>query len=102
MKFEVRLLQQATKNQQKSMKNRMFFETSILEAFWMNFGKPKSMILAIFSKKMEAKNKMILGRLKNRNWRPQKQTADEARRSVRIRGKEHRMGGMPLSQESEA
>ena len=38
MKFEVRLLQQATKNQQKSMKNRMFFETSILEAFWMDFG----------------------------------------------------------------
>ena len=29
MQFEVWLLQQATKNQQKSMKNRMFFETSI-------------------------------------------------------------------------
>ena len=76
-----------------------------------------------FEKKMEAKNKMIFGRLKNRILRPQeqiaekkkrrfgvnagvmepqKQTADEARRSVRIRGKEHRMGGMPLSQESEA
>ena len=39
MKFEVRVLQQATKNQQKSMKNRMFFETSIWEAFWMDFGK---------------------------------------------------------------
>ena len=29
MKFEVRLLQHATKNQQKSMENRMFCETSI-------------------------------------------------------------------------
>ena len=32
---------------------------------------------------------MIFGRLRNRILRPQKQTADEARRSVRVRGKEH-------------
>ena len=33
---------------------------------------------------MEAKNKMIFGRLKNRVLRPQEQIADEVRRSVRI------------------
>ena len=38
MNFEVRLLQQATKNQQKSMKNRMFFGTSILDGFRQGFG----------------------------------------------------------------
>ena len=43
---------------------------------------------------MEAKNKMIFGRLKNRILRPQEQIADEVRRSVRVRGKEHRMGGI--------
>jgi len=48
MKFEVRLLQQATKNQQKSIKNRMFFETSILDGFGEGFGKPKSMIFRFF------------------------------------------------------
>ena len=41
---------------------------------------------------MEAKNKMIFGRLKNRILRPQEQIADEVRRYVRVRGKEHRMG----------
>ena len=34
MKFEVRLLQQATRNQQKSMKNRMFLK----HRFWRHFG----------------------------------------------------------------
>ena len=38
MKFEVRLLQQATKNQQKIIENRMFFGTSISEAFYEDFG----------------------------------------------------------------
>ena len=41
---------------------------------------------------MEAKNKMIFGRQKNRILRPQEQIADESRRYVRVRGKEHRMG----------
>ena len=50
---------------------------------------------------MEAKNKMIFGRLENRILRPQKQIADEVRRSVRVRGKEHRMGEMTLRHESE-
>ena len=51
---------------------------------------------------MEAKNKMIFGRLKNRILRPQEQIADEVRRYVRVRGKEQKDGGRPLSQESEA
>ena len=51
---------------------------------------------------MEAKVEMRFGRLKHRILRFQKQTEDEARRSVLVRGKEHRMGGMALSQESEA
>ena len=51
---------------------------------------------------MEAKNKMIFGRQKNRILRPQEQIADEVRRSVRVRGKEQKDGGRPLSQESEA
>ena len=42
---------------------------------------------------MEAKNKMIFGRLKNGVLRPQKQIADEVRRSVRVQGKEHKDGG---------
>ena len=41
---------------------------------------------------MEAKIKMIFGRLKNRILRPQEQIADEVRRYVRVRGKEHGMG----------
>ena len=51
---------------------------------------------------MEGKNKMIFGRLKNRILRPQEQIADEARRSVRVRGKEQKDGGRKLGQESEA
>ena len=47
---------------------------------------------------MEAKNKMIFGRLKNRILRPQEQIADEVRRSVRTWGKEQKDGGgRPLS-----
>ena len=42
---------------------------------------------------MEATNKMIFGRLKNRILRPQEQIADEVRRSVRVRGKENKDGG---------
>ena len=49
---------------------------------------------------MEAKNKMIFGRLKNRILRPQEQIADEVRRYVRVRGKEHRMGGRHFRKES--
>ena len=47
---------------------------------------------------MEAKNKMIFGRLKNRILRPQEQIADEVRRSVRVRGKEQKDGGRHLGQ----
>ena len=43
---------------------------------------------------MEAKNEMSFGRRKNRISKLQKQTADEVRRYVRVRGKEHRMGGI--------
>ena len=45
---------------------------------------------------MEAKNKMIFGRLKNRILRPQEQIADEVRRSVRVRGKEQKDKGKAL------
>ena len=51
---------------------------------------------------MEAKNKMIFERLKNRILRPQKQIADEVRRSVRVRGKEYKDGGKPLWLDLEA
>ena len=43
---------------------------------------------------MYAENKMIFGSRKNRILEPQKQTADEVRRYVRVRGKEHKDGGM--------
>ena len=66
---------------------------AVLGAFW----EAKIYDFRDFFQKMEAKNKMIFGSLKNRILRPQKQTADEARRSVRIRGKEHRMGGRHLN-----
>ena len=67
----------------------------ILDGFRKGFGRPKFMIFAFFREKMEAKNKMIFGRLKNRILRPQKQIADEVRRSVRVRGKEQKDGGRP-------
>ena len=51
---------------------------------------------------MEAKNKMIFGRLKNRILRPQEQIADEVRRSVRVRGKEQKDRGRHLRQAFEA
>ena len=62
------------------------------------FGEAKIDDLSLFfGEKMEAKNKMIFGRLKNRILRPQEQIADEVRRSVRVRGKEQKDGGRPLS-----
>ena len=42
-----------------------------MNGFWEGFGRPKSMIFAFFHEKMEAKNKMIFGRLKNRILRLQ-------------------------------
>ena len=45
---------------------------------------------------MEAKNKKIFGRLKNRILRPQEQIAGEVRRYVRVRGKEQKDGGRPM------
>ena len=74
----------------------------ILDGFREGFGRPKSMIFAFFREKMEAKNKMIFGRQKDRILRPQEQIADELRRYVRVRGKEHRMGGRPFRKESRA
>ena len=75
----------------------MFFGTSIWEAFWNGFGRvlggQNPRFSPFFREKMEAKNMMIFGRLKNRILRPQEQIADEVRRYVRVRGKEHRMGG---------
>ena len=70
----------------------------ILGGFWEGFGRPKSMIFAFFREKMEAKNKMIFGRQKNRILRPHEQIADEVRQSVRVRGKEIlRMGVGPFA-----
>ena len=51
---------------------------------------------------MEAKNKMIFGRLENRILRPQEQIADEVRRYVRVRGKEKKDGGRPMWLDLEA
>ena len=51
---------------------------------------------------MEAKNKMIFGRQKNRILRPQEQIADEVRRYVRVRGKEKKDGGRPMWLDLEA
>ena len=75
----------------------MFFGTSFLEAFWEGFGRvlggQNRWFSQFFREKMEAKNKMIFGRQKNRILRPQEQIADEVRRSVRVRGKEQKDGG---------
>ena len=80
------------------MKNGMFFGTSILKAFCEDFGRvlggPNPRFSQFFRSKMQAKNEMNFGRQKNRILKPQKQTADEVRRYVRARGKEHRMGGI--------
>ena len=51
---------------------------------------------------MEAKNKMIFGRPKNRILKPQEQIADEVRRYVRVRGKEKKDGGRPMWLDLEA
>ena len=104
MNFKVRLLQQATKIQQKSMKIRMFFGTSFLQPFGKDFGRvlggQNPWFSVFLREKMESKNKMIFGRLKNRILRPQEQIADEVRRYVRTRGKELRMGGRHFRKES--
>ena len=60
----------------------------VLGGFW----EAKINDFRCFFEKTEAKNKNIFGRQKIGILRPQKQTADEVRRSVRVRGKEHRMG----------
>ena len=79
----------------------MFFGTSILKAFWTGLGMVSGgqnpSFFNFFREKTQAKNKKIFGRQKNRILRPQEQIAHEARRSVRVWGKEHRMGGRPLS-----
>ena len=63
---------------------------AVLGALW----EPKIHDFRVFfEKKMEAKNKMIFGRQKNRILRPQEQIADQVRRSVRVRGKEQKDGG---------
>ena len=84
----------------------MFCGTSILKALRTVFGRvlggQNPRFSHFFREKMEAKNKMIFGRQKNRILRPQKQIADEVRRSVRTRGKEYKDGGRPICQESEA
>ena len=52
----------------------MFCGTSILKAFWMDFGRvlggQNPWFLHFFREKTQAKNKMIFGRLKNRILRP--------------------------------
>ena len=51
--FKKSKIENMKKTEQKSMKNRMFFGTSILKGFWEGFGKgfgrPKSLIFALFS-----------------------------------------------------
>ena len=48
-------LKKKRKSAKKSMKNRMLFKSSIWEAFWKGFGRPKSMIFVIFSIKNASK-----------------------------------------------
>ena len=70
----------------------MFFGTSILKAFWeglgMVLGGQNPRFSHFFREKTQAKNNKIFGRQKKRILRPQEQIAGEARRSVRVRGKE--------------
>ena len=77
----------------------MFFGTSILKAFWeglgMVLGGQNPCFSHFFREKMEAKSKMILGRLKNRILRPKKKFIPNFWRSVRVRGKEQKDGGRP-------
>ena len=84
----------------------MFFGTSILKAFWQDFGRvlgaPNPQFSQFFREKTEAKNKKKFGRVKNRILRPPEQIADEARRYVRVRGKEQKDGGRPLWLDLEA
>ena len=79
----------------------MSFGTSILKAFWeglgMVLGSQNPWFLLFLREKTEAKNKKDFGRLKNRILRPQEQIAGEVRRYVRVRGKEQKDGGRPLS-----
>ena len=69
----------------------------ILGRFWEGFGSQNPQFSQFFREKTEAKNKKKFGRVKNRILRPQKQIADPARRYVRVRGKEQKDGGSPLS-----
>ena len=84
----------------------MFFGTSILKAFWEDFGRvlggQNPQFSQFFREKTEAKNKKKFGRVKNRILRPQEQIAGEVRRYVRVRGKEQKDGGRPWSPKSEA
>ena len=81
----------------KSMKNRMFFESAIWEAFWKGFGRvlggQNPWFSSFFRSKMQAKNEMDWRRRKNRILEPQKQTADEVPRIAQVRGKELKDGG---------
>ena len=84
----------------------MFCGTSILKALRTDFGRvlggQNLRFSQFFREKMEAKNKMIFGRLKNRILRPQEQIADEVRRYVRVRGKGKKNGGRPMRLDLEA
>ena len=70
------LLQQASKLEQKSMKNSMFFGTSILDGFWEGFGKvlgsQNPWFSHFFRCFFEAFFQQFLGRPKNRKKRPRK------------------------------
>ena len=64
------LLQQASKFEQKSMKNHMFFGTSILKAFWKDCGQvlegQNHWFFAFLEEKSEANFKVLFERPKNR------------------------------------
>ena len=85
------------KSAKKSMKNRMFFESAIWEAFWKGFGRvlggQNPWFSSFFRSKMQAKNEMDWRRRKNRILEPKKQTADSAPRIAQVRGKELKDGG---------
>ena len=74
MNFWCWRLQQATKIEQKSMKNRMFFGTSILDRFWEGFGRGLGGQNPWFSHFFRCFFEVVftarLGRAKNRPKRP--------------------------------
>ena len=100
MNFEARLLQQATKIKHNPLKFTCFLE----HRFWKHFGRvweAKNLDFYKIWQKTGSQNCNAFWKAKNHVLRPQNKITARVGRSVRVRGKEHRMGGRPSGQESE-